>query len=217
MESFVNKLSFTSITIATLTFVLVYLQSPRNCINPHQLPKSTCDFSHRAFTTVNKHNHRIWATKAWIQTVQSFTIQFQSLHAQNLFSNQSRILVVSAGAGHSVMALNNLGIYDVNGVELVDSPPLVSRADPHNLPFFDDVFDFGFGPFLERALFPARYVGEMERTVRIGGACVVVVEECSGKEVEEVVKLFRKSKLVELKNVTLGGEKRTRIVVKVVK
>nr|XP_016482429.1 PREDICTED: uncharacterized protein LOC107803262 [Nicotiana tabacum] len=137
--------------------------------------------------------------------------------AQNLFSNNSRVLVVSAGAGHSVMALNKIGVNDVNGVELVESHPLVGRADPHSLPFFDDVFDFGFSPFLERALFPARYVGEMERTVKGGGACVVAVEECGGEEVEEVEKLFRKSKLVEVNNVTLGGEKRTSIVMKVVK
>ncbi|OIS96414.1 PREDICTED: uncharacterized protein LOC109236269 [Nicotiana attenuata] len=227
MDCFINKLSFTSITVATLTLLLLYLQNPKTCINnPHQLhnpfkpdqkfPKSTCNLTHRAFTTVNKHNRRIWATKAWIQTVQSFTIQFQSLQAQNLFSNNSRVLVISAGAGHSVMALNKIGVNDVTGVELVESPPLVGRADPHSLPFFDDVFDFGFSPFLERALFPAQYVGEMERTVRGGGACVVAVEECGGEEVEEVVKLFRKSKLVEVNNVTFGGEKRTSIVMKVV-
>lgn len=124
---------------------------------------------------------------------------------------------MSAGAGHPVMALNNMGVNDVSGIEVVESHPLVRRADPHNLPFFDKVFDFGFSPYLERALFPARYVGEMERTVRDGGACVVAVEECGGKEVEEVVKLFKKSKLLEVKNMTLVGERRTNIVMKVVK
>ncbi|KAG5621278.1 hypothetical protein H5410_006496 [Solanum commersonii] len=222
MESFLNKLSFTSITIATLTLLLLYLKTPQIFINPNPIPhqkfpKSTCDFTHRTFTTINKHNRRIWSTKSWIQTVHSFTIQFQSLQAQNFFSNNSRILVVSAGAGHPVMALNNMGVNDVSGIEVVESHPLVRRADPHNLPFFDKVFDFVFSPYLERALFPARYVREMERTVRDGGACVVAVEECGGKEVEEVVKLFKKSKLLEVKNMTLGGERRTNIVMKVVK
>lgn len=124
---------------------------------------------------------------------------------------------MSAGAGHPVMALNNMGVNDVSGIEVVESHPLVRRADPHNLPFFDKVFDFVFSPYLERALFPARYVREMERTVRDGGACVVAVEECGGEEVEEVVKLFKKSKLLEVKNMTLGGERRTNIVMKVVK
>lgn len=124
---------------------------------------------------------------------------------------------MSAGAGHSVMALNNMGVNDVSGVELVESHPLVGRADPHNLPFSNKVFDLGFSPYLERALFPARYVEEMERTVRDGGACVVAVEECGGEEAEEVVKLFKKSKLLGVKNVTLGGERRTSILMTVVK
>ncbi|KAK4347915.1 hypothetical protein RND71_034254 [Anisodus tanguticus] len=223
IQKFLNKLSFTSITIATLTLLLlVYLKTPLTCINPnpkphHKFPKSTCNITHRTHTTINKHNRRIWSTKAWTRTVHSFTLQFQSLQAQNLFSNNSRILIVSAGAGHSVMALNNMGVKYVSGVEVVESPPLVSRADPHNLPFFNKVFDFGLSPYLERALFPARYVGEMERTVRDGGACVVAVEACGGEDVEEVVKLFKKSKLLEVKNVTLGGERRTNIVMQVVK
>lgn len=109
----------------------------------------------------------------------------------------------------------NLGVVDVTGVEVVESPPLVSRADPHNLPFFDGIFDLGFGAYLDRALFPVRYVGQIERTVRRGGVCVVAVEECGAAEVAEIAKLFRKSRFVDSKSVVLAGERRTRIVMKV--
>lgn len=110
------------------------------------------------------------------------------------------------------MAMNELGVGDVTGVELVGSPPLVSRADPHNLPFFDGIFDVGLGVYLDRALFPDRYVGEIERTVRRGGFCVVAVEECGPREVEKVLRLFKKSRFVRAKNVTLAGEFRTGII-----
>lgn len=113
------------------------------------------------------------------------------------------------------MALKELGLRDITGVEVVNSLPLVRRADPHSLPFFDNAFDLGFSAYLDRALFPERYVAEMERTVRVGGACVVAVEECGGREVEEVVKLFRKSKVLGVKNVTMGVEQKTRIVLRV--
>lgn len=109
----------------------------------------------------------------------------------------------------------DLGVEDVTGVEVVESPPLVSRADPHNLPFFDGIFDLGFGAYLDLALFPARYVGQIERTVRRGGICVVTVEECGAEEVAAIVKLFRKSRLVDAGNVVLAGERRTRIVMSV--
>lgn len=104
---------------------------------------------------------------------------------------------------------------DVTGVELVDSPPLVSRADPHNLPFFDGVFDLGFSAHLDQALFPSRYAAEMERTVRVGGVCLVAVEECGEEEVGEIGRLFRKSRFVSAQNFSLVGSRMTRIIFRV--
>lgn len=132
---------------------------------------------------------------------------FDSIRDLGLLRNHSKVLCVSAGAGHEVAALSESGVADVTGVELIDSPPLVSRADPHNLPFFDGVFDLAFSGHLDEALFPSRFAAEMERTVRVGGACVVVVEECGDAEVEDIVGLFRKSRFLGAVNVTLIGLK----------
>lgn len=113
------------------------------------------------------------------------------------------------------MALKKMGVDDVTGIELIDSPPLVNRADPHNLPFSDSVFDLGFSAHLAEALFPARFVSEMERTVRPDGACVVVVEQCGDEEVREIADLFRNSMFLSAENVTLIGSEMTKIVMKV--
>ncbi|KAJ6975998.1 hypothetical protein NC653_031736 [Populus alba x Populus x berolinensis] len=110
------------------------------------------------------------------------------------------------------MALNNMGVSDVTGVEIVDSLPLVKRADPNNLPFFYGVFYLAFSAHLEEALFPLRIVGEMERTVRNGGVCVVAVKECGGEEVDAIARLFRKCMFVGAENVTLIGMRMTRII-----
>ncbi|KAK9089581.1 hypothetical protein Scep_028663 [Stephania cephalantha] len=107
-----------------------------------------------------------------------------------------------------------MGLADVTGVELVESPPLVSRADPHNLPFFDGVFDFVFTAHFAEALFPSRFAAEMERVVRVGGACVVVVEECGGERVEGVKGSFGRSGFVDVRNVSLIGLKMTRIIMR---
>lgn len=112
------------------------------------------------------------------------------------------------------MAFNNVGVADVTGVELMDSPPLVSRADPHNLPFFDDVFDVAFTAHLAEALFPSRFVAEMERTVRNDGVCMVLMEQCDDREVKDIVALFRKSRFVDAINVTVNGSKMTRILMR---
>ncbi|CAA2955760.1 uncharacterized protein LOC111370398 [Olea europaea subsp. europaea] len=223
IQIFLNKLSFAAITIATLTLLLLCLQTPETCVDqsdpnpkPHtRFPRTTCDFTHRSHTSLDKRNRRIWSTNAWVRAVSSYTSLFKTLQVQSHISNHSRVLIVSAGPGQAVMALNNMGVTDVTGVELMDSPPLVSRADPHNLPFFDGSFDFGFSGYLDRALFPGRYVAEMERTVSSGGVCVVAVEECGAREVDEVVKLFKRSKFLSAKNVTLAGEMMTRIIMRV--
>ncbi|KAI8542255.1 hypothetical protein RHMOL_Rhmol08G0124400 [Rhododendron molle] len=98
------------------------------------------------------------------------------------------------GTGHEVRALTQIGVKDVTGVKLVDLPPLVSRADPHNPPFFNGVFDLGFSAHLDQVLFPSRFAAEMERTVKAGGVCVVAVEECGRDGVRDVAGLFRKSR-----------------------
>ncbi|KAI7979934.1 hypothetical protein LOK49_Contig218G00006 [Camellia lanceoleosa] len=198
-----------------MTLLFLFLQTPETCVpqgsipKPHQkFPKSTCDFSHRAFTFIDKKNKRLWSTKDWLNKLHSFSSFFTDLQTLNHLHN-------SAGAGHEVMALKQIGVGDVTGVELVDSPPLVSRADPHNLPFFDGVFDLGFSAHLDEELFRERFAAEMERTVRVGGVCVVAVEECGKEEVKEVAKLFRKSRFVSAKNVTLTGSKMTRIILRI--
>ncbi|XP_059664577.1 uncharacterized protein LOC132310421 [Cornus florida] len=221
IQILLNRLSCASITIATFTIVLLLLHTPDTCVprhtepKPHQrFPTSSCDFSHRSLTSLDKKNQRLWSTKAWLKTVHSFTALFLDLQSLTHLTNHSKVLCISAGAGHEVMALHQIGVRDVTGVELLDSPPLVSRADPHNLPFFDDVFDLGFSAHLDQALFPTRFALEMERSVRVGGVSVLAVEECGDVEVREIAKLFRKSRFVSAKNVTLIGLKMTRLILR---
>ncbi|KAI9177448.1 hypothetical protein LWI28_015360 [Acer negundo] len=220
IESLLKRISWGSITIATLTLMSMIIQTPETCIpeTPNtsmtKFPRSSCDSNHRRHLPIDKKNHRLWTSKAWNQQVQSYVQLFGELQNRRLLANHSKVLCVSAGAGHEVMALNRIGVSDVTGVEVIDSLPLVSRADPHNLPFFDGIFDLAFTAHLAEALFPLRFVEEMERTVRNGGSCVVVVERCGGEELDQIVGLFRKSRLVNTVNVTFNGAQMTRILMR---
>ncbi|KAF8766109.1 hypothetical protein HU200_007604 [Digitaria exilis] len=123
-----------------------------------------------------------------------------------LLGESSRALCVAAGAGLAVDALHAAGVRDVTGVDLVDFPPLVRRADAHNLPFFDGAFDVALCDdpgAVTGALFPSRFAAELERTVRRGGAIVIAVERRFG--FSTVAGLFRKSRVVEVRNATLDG------------
>ncbi|XWS15266.1 hypothetical protein CRYUN_Cryun35bG0080600 [Craigia yunnanensis] len=151
IQRFLNKVLFVSFTVATLTLLFLFLQTPETCIAPNsppkphlRFPKSTCLFLYSIL-------HPTLPNGSPKEPLQS--------------------PCVSAGAGHEVMALSKMGLEDVTGVELIESWPLVSRADPLDLPFFDGAFDVAFTGHLEEALYPTRYAGEMERTLRKGGLC----------------------------------------------
>ncbi|KAK8580174.1 hypothetical protein V6N12_070458 [Hibiscus sabdariffa] len=221
IQSSLNKVSFVSISIATLITVLLFLQTPKAGIPPSttqkprlRFPNSTCDSTPRRYLPLSKKNARLWSSKSWMTQVSSFTQFFTQLHQMGLLKQHSKVLCVSAGAGHEVMSLSKMGLEDVKGVELIESLPLVSRANPHNLPFSDEAFDVAFSSHLMEALYPMRYAGEMERTVRKGGLCVVVVDECGEEEVKEIVSLFRQSRLLGSSNVTLNGRRVTRIIMR---
>ncbi|KAL9288238.1 putative methyltransferase type 11, S-adenosyl-L-methionine-dependent methyltransferase [Arabidopsis thaliana] len=148
-------------------------------------------------------NARIWFSGAWKSRLSSFSTYFLRFRDLGFIQNHTKALCLSDGAGHAPMALSQIGLSDVTAVELVDSISLVKRADPHNLPFFDRVFDFVFTAHLAEALFPWRFVEEMERTVRHGGFCMVAVDECSGDNVRDIARFFHNSKVVDVANVTL--------------
>ncbi|XP_033130467.1 uncharacterized protein LOC103846245 [Brassica rapa] len=202
--------------------VIMILQTPKTCISPEapskphtHFPRSTCDSSPRKHLPLPKKNARLWSSKAWTSRLSSFSSYFPRFRDLGSLRNHTKALCLSAGAGHAPMAMAHIRLYDVTAVELVDSLPLVRRADPHNLPFFDGAFDFTFTAHLDDALFPWRVVEEMERTVRRGRFCVVAVDECGGDDVREIARLFLKSKLVDVAIVTLEGSERTSILLKV--
>ncbi|CAH8336998.1 unnamed protein product [Eruca vesicaria subsp. sativa] len=222
IEKMLNRVSTAFIIIGTLIMLLMILQTPKTCISPEapskphtHFPRSTCDTSPRKHLPLHKKNARLWSSNAWKTRVLSFSDYFLRLRDLGLIHNHTKALCLSAGAGHAPMAMERIGLGDVTGVELVDSGPVVRKADPHDLPFFDGVFDLAFDGNLGEDLFPGRVVEEMERTVRKGGVCVVAVEECGGEGVREVAGLFLRSRVVDVVNVTLEGLRKTSLVFKV--
>jgi hypothetical protein len=105
-----------------------------------------------------------------------------------------------------VDVLNAAGVTAVTGIDLVDFPPLVRRADPHRLPFPDGAFDLVFSDDpagFSGALFPSRLAAEAERSVRLGGAIAVAVDRQLDTAV--IPALFKRSRVVDTRAVTLDG------------
>lgn len=203
--------------IATLSLLHLLRHSSTHCspashplaltISLAPFPRTSCDAASRRVVPPDRRLAKLRASPRWRRRTASLaTSAFPPLRGLGFLAAPSRVLCLAAGAGHVVDALHAAGTGDVTGVDLVDSPPLVRRADPHRLPFSDGAFDLEFSDdpsAISGALFPSRLVAEVERVVRPGGGIALAVDR--GIETAAVAALFKRSRIVDVRDVTLDG------------
>lgn len=139
-----------------------------------------------------------------------FSKFFERLKEKGFLFNGSKALCVGARVGQEVAALKRVGVNDSVGIDLVPYPPLVVKGDFHQQPFDDETFDFEFSNVFDHALYPWKFVGEIERTLKPGGICVIhaSVSKRADKysandlySVDPLVKLFGRSKLMQVRTI----------------
>ncbi|OEL25626.1 hypothetical protein BAE44_0013354 [Dichanthelium oligosanthes] len=170
-------------------------------------PRTACDATSRRVVLPDRRLAKLRTSRRWRRrTAALATSAFPPLRGLGFLAAPSRVLCLAAGAGHAVDALRAAGVGDVTGTDIVDFPPLVRRADPHHLPFSSAAFDLVFSDdpsAISGALFPSRLAAEAERAVRPGGGIALAVD----REIETaaVTALFKRSRIVDVKDVTLDG------------
>ncbi|GMY26394.1 S-adenosyl-L-methionine-dependent methyltransferases superfamily protein [Fagus crenata] len=97
-----------------------------------------------------------------------------------------------------VEALRHVGVFDSMGIALVPCPPL---------PFENETFDFEFSNVFDHALYPHKFVSELEWTLKPNGVCVLHValsrqtDKYSANDrfsVEPLVEMFKGSEVVHV-------------------
>lgn len=160
--------------------------------------------------TLNPKLRQIWTTRDWERKIKVFAEFFSGLKNQSLVSNESKALCIGARVGQEVEALRRIGVADSVGIDLVPYPPLVVKGDFHHQPFDDATFDFEFSNVFDHALYPERFVSEIERTLKPGGVCVLHValsrraDKYSANDLyseEPLVRMFEKSDLVHVRKI----------------
>ncbi|XP_078444853.1 uncharacterized protein LOC144713994 [Wolffia australiana] len=160
--------------------------------------------------TLDPRLRSLWTTRDWDRKVTVFASFFKRLQSETLLNNSSRALCVGARTGQEVAALRRVGVADSIGIDLVAAPPLVIAGDFHRQPFPDRSFDFEFSNVFDHALMPDRFVGEIERTLRPNGVCVLHValrrrgDRYSANDLlslDALLALFRQSELVHTRKV----------------
>ncbi|XP_074294705.1 uncharacterized protein LOC141622576 [Silene latifolia] len=160
--------------------------------------------------TLNPKLRQVWTTRDWDRKIRVFTLFFHNLIQSKFLTNSSKSLCVGARVGQEVEALRQLGIVDSVGIDLVPHPPLVIQGDFHYQPFENETFDFEFSNVFDHALYPEKFVSEIERTLKKGGVCVLHVsitkraDKYSANDlfsVNGLVDLFTVSKVVRVRNI----------------
>ncbi|XP_052186737.1 uncharacterized protein LOC127797676 [Diospyros lotus] len=160
--------------------------------------------------TLNPKLRKVWTTRDWERKIRVFATFFEELKQKQLLFNSSKALCIGARVGQEVEALRRVGVSDSVGIDLVPYPPLVVRGDFHHQPFDGDTFDFEFSNVFDHALYPKKFVGEIERTLKPGGVCVLHValsrraDKFSANDLYSIgplKALFRRSELVHVRRV----------------
>ncbi|KAF0917189.1 hypothetical protein E2562_016980 [Oryza meyeriana var. granulata] len=217
-----NRVSIALAAVATAALLQLFRHSSSSCLvgSPAHLPlplapfpRTSCDAASRRVVDPALSLAKLRSSPRWRRRNAALsTAVFPRLR---LLRSSSRVLCVAAGAGQAVDALHVAGVGDATGVDLVDFPPLVRRADPHNLPFFDGAFDIVLSDdplALTGALFPSRFATEAERTVHRDGAIALAIER--HVDLSLVASLFKKSRVVEAWNATLDGSAASMVILR---
>ncbi|XP_021631215.1 uncharacterized protein LOC110628727 [Manihot esculenta] len=165
---------------------------------------------HQLNKTLNPKLRKIWTTRDWDRKIQVFASFFQYFKQRNLLSNDSKALCIGARVGQEVKALRRIGVADSVGIDLVPFPPLVIKGDFHHQPFDDETFDFEFSNVFDHALYPDKFVAEIERTLKPGGICVLHVaisrraDKYSANDLyntKPLLEMFKNSEVVHVRKV----------------
>lgn len=214
-----------SLVVSFVLFFLFSLYQPANYQTPITNPPPSGDSdlrirpgyaSYDAYIkrqlnkTLNPKLRNIWTTRDWDRKINVFSKFFSVLKQEGFLKNESKSLCIGARVGQEVEALRRVGVADSVGIDLVPYPPLVLRGDFHNQPFQNGTFDFEFSNVFDHALYPSKFVGEIERTLKPGGVCVLHValarrgDKFSANDlisIRPLVKMFKKSKVVHVRTV----------------
>ncbi|ESQ54835.1 hypothetical protein EUTSA_v10026103mg [Eutrema salsugineum] len=229
MKFVIPKLPFTLSLFLSLSFLIVFFFAFPSTFLRHSLSSSSvvvadegirirhhgyasyeAYIQHQLKKTQNPKLREVWTTRDWDRKVRVFSTFFRRLKERGLLSNGSKALSIGARVGQEVAALRLIGVEDSVGIDLVPRPPLVVKGDFHAQPFDAETFDFEFSNVFDHALYPEKFVGEIERTLKPGGVCVIHVsihgktDKYSANDlysVKPLVNLFKRSKVVEVRKI----------------
>ncbi len=153
--------------------------------------------------TLNPEKRKKWLGEEWREKVEGFKKEFIKFGPIITENPDIKVLCIGARTGQEVVALNELGVKNAVGIDIVPHEPHVIKGDMHNLDFDDNSFDIIYTNVIDHSIYPEKMIAEMERVVNLEGyifvQCQVGIDQDEYTEfiidnpVYDVIKLFQKS------------------------
>lgn len=115
-----------------------------------------------------------WLNEEWRLKIDGFKNEFSKL--SNFLTPDKRCLCLGARTGQEVVALNELGLSDVVGIDIVPHEPHVILGDIHNLEFEDNSFDFVYTNIMDHSVNPQKMISEAERVLKVNGVMMIQIQ-----------------------------------------
>ena len=92
----------------------------------------------QSIKTLDPAKRKKWLGEEWRLKIDGFKKEFSKLG--NLLKKDFKCLCIGARTGQEVVALKEMGIENVIGIDIVEHAPHVIKGDMHNLDFSENEF-----------------------------------------------------------------------------
>lgn len=163
--------------------------------------------------TSDKSKQKKWLGKEWRLKIDIFKNLFNQSNDILKLENKKDALCLGSRTGQEVVALQELGVQNVIGIDLHEFKPYTIKGDIHDLSFADSSFDFVFSNILDHSLYPEKFVSEAFRVLKPNGVFVLhyqfdtqqdMYTEVILKDESYLLQLFHNFILLSQKNIHSG-------------
>ena len=163
--------------------------------------------------TLDPVKRKKWLGEEWQLKIDGFKSEFNKL--KGFLTPEKRCLCLGARTGQEVVALQEMGLKNVVGIDIVPHEPLVIKGDIHNLEFEDNSFDFVYTNIIDHSINPQKMISEIERVLKVDGIFYLQIQLGLNQDeytvfevnnpVYDIVTLFNQSFCLYVKPINNNG------------
>lgn len=161
--------------------------------------------------TKDKSKQKKWLNEEWRLKIDIFKNIFNN--NIDIIEKSSKGLCLGSRTGQEVLALKELGLEDIIGIDLHEFLPYTIKGDIHNLNYPNNTFDFEFSNIFDHSIYPDKFINEIERTLKLNGIIIFHLQlninqdeytEIIIKNLNSFKSLFKKCKIISERQINTG-------------